>query len=534
MDFPYEDIAGVLASFNPWWQNEKMSSLPQWKRAAFHHLLRETLTPSTPRAILVSGPRQVGKTTLALQTIESLLKEGVPAGDILYVTFDHPIIKLAGIENVLKTWREREPKQGKNEYLFLDEAQFLPDWSTWIKHQVDFVKDRRIVFTGSSIAIQDKNSESGVGRWRTIKVNTLSFYEHLQLRSDTARPPVINISKQVDYSNYLNEFKETTLEDKRILFSEETATLKLHDILSNLINKLASPPPLPELTDLNELFSWETTTFQKIAEKAQRYQGYFHQYLLRGGFPQLTTLDNITDIQKILREDIVDKVLKRDMTALFKVRNIPQLEQIFLYLCMHHGSLLDVTKVGETLGIPRATILNFIEIFQNCHLIYRLPPHGYGKQILRAKYKHYLADASIPPAVLLQGKSILDRLEKLGTLVESTVYKHLYSHYYEENQAVSYWQGKQKKFEVDFVVDTGEALIPYECKYRSQKNTGLAGLKAFCKEKNIEKGFLITKDIKHFGLEPNLAPYQIMQIPAPLFCYWTGQIENFRYNNETQ
>ena len=37
------------------------------------------------------------------------------------------------------------------EFLFLDEAQYLTGWGTWIKHQVDFVKNRRIVCTGSAM-----------------------------------------------------------------------------------------------------------------------------------------------------------------------------------------------------------------------------------------------------------------------------------------------------------------------------------------------------------------------------------------------
>ncbi len=36
---------------------------------------------------------QVGKTTLLLQQIATLLEAKVPAANILYVTFDHPLLK---------------------------------------------------------------------------------------------------------------------------------------------------------------------------------------------------------------------------------------------------------------------------------------------------------------------------------------------------------------------------------------------------------------------------------------------------------
>ena len=146
-----EELIAVLSQFNPWWRGEAIADLPTWRRAAFRELYAWTTKPPAPRAVLLSGARQIGKTTLMLQTINDLLQAGVAPANIVYATFDHPILKLAGIDAVLKAWREREPKAGGPEYLFLDEAQFIRDWATWIKHQVDFSKQRRIAFTGSAM-----------------------------------------------------------------------------------------------------------------------------------------------------------------------------------------------------------------------------------------------------------------------------------------------------------------------------------------------------------------------------------------------
>lgn len=180
-----EELVTVLSQFNPWWRDEPIPDLPTWRRAAFKELYAWTSNPPAPRAILLSGARQIGKTTLMLQAVESLLREGVPAANILYATFDHPLLKLAGIDAVLEAWREREPKAEGLEYLFLDEAQFIRDWGTWVKHQVDFSKQRRIAFTGSAMPLVEPGQESGVGRWHTIRLTTLSFYEYLQIKNLT-------------------------------------------------------------------------------------------------------------------------------------------------------------------------------------------------------------------------------------------------------------------------------------------------------------------------------------------------------------
>jgi uncharacterized protein len=412
-----------------------------------------------------------------LQSIEGLLASGVPPSDILYATFDHPLFKLAGIDAVLEAWHQREPQSGGPQYLFLDEAQFIRDWGTWIKHQVDFVRSRRIIFTGSAMPLLQAGQESGVGRWHSIRLTTLSFYEYLQIKQ-----------------------------------------LQL--------------PSLPPLGSLTKLFDYSPSQFQSQQELAAPYVAHFHEYLLRGGFPQTAQVESITQAQRLLREDIIDKVLKRDMTALFGVRRILELEQTFLYLCMHDGGLLDMPALCGNLEVKRPTAQNFIELLEATHLIYRLQPHGYGKEVLRGRYKIYLADAAISPAVLLKGKSLLEDPVALGVAAETAVFKHLFTRYYSRQVKFTYWRGK-RDHEVDLVADFGgspsENLVPFEVKYRAEHADPrqLKGLLELCAEKQIERAYVVTKSLSDFGLllTPQLPATKIMRIPAPLLCYWMGESE---------
>jgi uncharacterized protein len=189
-----------------------------------------------------------------------------------YATFDHPLLKLSGLDQALKLWREFEPAAEGPEYLFLDEIQFVRDWQTWLKHQVDFEKQRRIVVTGSATPLVAEGQESGVGRWHTIKLATLSFFEYLQI-------------KQIPITS------------------------------------------IPEVNSLAHLFEWTPAQMNHVGEKARPLVPHFHDYLLRGGFPQCALVPSVDLAQKLLREDIIDKVLKRDMTALFGVRRVLELEQ---------------------------------------------------------------------------------------------------------------------------------------------------------------------------------------------------------------
>jgi len=189
----------------------------------------------------------------------------------------------------------------------------------------------------------------------------------------------------------------------------------------------------------------------------------------------------------------------------------------------------------SNLAVKRPTAQHFIELLQATHLIYRLPPYGYGKDVLRARFKIYLADAAIAPAVMLKGKSVLEDAAALGVATETAVFKHLFARYYPQNVRFSYWRGKQER-EVDLIAEVGGELIPFEVKYRAQ-HTGareLKGLIELCQTKRIARGYVVTQSLADFGTMQGLpvsatdarSPVtQIMRVPAPLLCYWMGATE---------
>jgi len=469
------ELFAVLRQYNPWWAGGRFPDLPHWRRAAFREIAGWMDNPPAGRALLLSGARQVGKTTLFLQAIEALLDRGVPPANILYATFDHPLFKLVGLEALSQLWREFEPAQEGPEYLFLDEIQVAKDWQTWIKHQVDFEKRRRVAVTGSATPLVTEGQESGVGRWQTIRLATLSFYEYLQLRKLPA-------------------------------------------------------PPLPAVASLLEVFDWEPARCARVSEEARPLTGLFHEYLLRGGFPQSALVESIDLAQKLLREDIVDKVLKRDMTALFGVRRVLELEQVFLYLCLHDGGLLDLVQLCASLQLKRPTVSSFIDLLETTHLIHRLLPYGYGKQVLRARPKIYLADAAIAPSVLLKGKSLLEDADGLARAVETAFFKHVFTRYYARSVGFSYWRGKHDR-EVDIIADLNGQLVPFEVKYRSPAHTGasdLKGMTEFCAAHGVERGYVITRELTDFRAEVvgrGAARTRLLKIPAALACYWLGRSE---------
>lgn len=480
MEVPKNELFAVLQEFNPWWSGQVVSDLPDWERSAIGPIREWMADTESKRALVLSGARQTGKTTLLRQAIRQLVGKGPPAGNVLYATFDHPILKLAGLERTLSAWEELFPAApGQSQWLFLDEIQYVADWQTWLKHQVDFKRGRRIVVTGSASPLHDAKAESGVGRWQTLPLATLSFGEFLKLRG-------------------------------------------------------IDPGPVPVVKSLKQCFEWSEGEFARTAALAKSLTPHFHDYLLRGGFPEPAMVSDLTRCQRLLREDIVDKVLKRDMTALYGVRRVLEVEKIFLYLCYHDGGIVDVAALSRELdGVNRNSVNNFLDLFESTHLIYRLRPHGYGKEVLRGKPKLYLADAALPGSVLLLGRKLLERADRLGAAVETAFFKHVFTRYYGDQPSFTYWRDKTNKdLEVDLIATIGERIVPFEVKYQdtAPDMAKLKGLRLFLEKHGVEHGYVITRRWEDFGVrqvpsakpgrERELLDSRILSIPAPLACYW--------------
>jgi predicted AAA+ superfamily ATPase len=204
---------------------------------------------------------------------------------------------------------------------------------------------------------------------------------------------------------------------------------------------------------------------------------------------------------------------------------VVELEQVFLYLCLHDGGILNLLDLCKNLELKRPTVENFIDLLEAAHLIYQLKPLGYGKEVLRGRRKVYLADPAIASSVLLRGRSLLQDDTHLGYAVETACFRHLFGRYYQEAVAFSYWRNRSGN-EVDVIAEIRGRPVPFEIKYRQPRNIDLSGLNAFIAEKSPERAYVLTRNIDDFGV--SAAPgteVPIVRVPAALACYWLGASE---------
>lgn len=130
-------------------------------------LVRQRLDEPAPGRIqLVTGPRQVGKTTLLTWLAEEFGDSAV------YAAADAPEAVLPGYWERLWTDVESTAQRGKT-IVLLDEIHLLPDWAASLKGYWDRFRRRRlpihIVATGSSaLRVAQGSRESLAGRFERI------------------------------------------------------------------------------------------------------------------------------------------------------------------------------------------------------------------------------------------------------------------------------------------------------------------------------------------------------------------------------
>ena len=472
-----EQVIKVLQQYNPWWRIPsaiKEESKPQ-KRLAYYEALKILTHPSIRRFAVLSGMRRVGKTTILYQIMEHLIDEGINPKNILYATFDNPILKLVNVENVLSIYEAMYPIEGMK-YILLDEIQYTENWELWMKVVYDSRKDIRLIATGSASPVLEKGSaDSGTGRWSVLKIPTMSFYEYCRL-------------------------------------------LELDQ------------PVLPEDLHLSELWNRSPVQLGDLMNQFTPLKNHFNRYLMVGGFPELVLSDDDAYAQRMLREDVVDKVIKRDVLSLFNIRSPLLMEKLFLYLCMNGTEIFNATTAAKELeNTSVTTIESYIKALEMSNLIYLAKPMDVGsKGSLKGKPKIFIADAAIRNAVLMIDDALSDETE-LGVMVETTVYKHMLSFYQGSPARLGYFRkAKDNQKEVDVVAELPRRKILCEVKYRN--NSHIAATDAIvelCRDEKakVTNAFLITKRLDDFGVTRHETMVPVLRVPAIAFLYILGKAE---------
>jgi predicted AAA+ superfamily ATPase len=467
---PTEKIIERLRYENPWWVSMQIPKIysAMSKRLYFDLFYPFVTEKNIRRALVLMGPRRVGKTVMLFHSIHQLLQDKVNPQQIFFIGIDNPIYVHLGLEDILTLCKKAlNLNQLTDCYVFFDEIQYLKDWERHLKVLVDAYPDTKFIVSGSAAAaLKWHSTESGAGRFTDFMLPPLTFQEYIHL-------------KQMKHLIY----------DGNINYGEQSIPYCLtHDIKA--LNK------------------------------------EFVNYLNFGGYPEVVLSEKIqSDMGRYVKNDIVDKVLLRDLPSLYGIKDVQELNRFFTYIAYNTGNEFSYESISKESGIQKDTLKKYLEYLESAFLIKVLNKVGINAKRLKrvTSFKVYLTNPSLRTALF---SPISETDTEMGNMVETAV---LSQWMHRENLDLTYarWKDGRNEGEVDLVLVDDKKFKPVwgvEIKWSNryfERPQELKSLIQFCKE-NVFDNALVTS-IDQQGIK-SLESLQFTFLPAAVYTYNIGDI----------
>jgi hypothetical protein len=457
--FSKEQVINRMKFENPWWKSAQIDHYyKKMKRREYFKLLYPLIIEKeVKRSVVLMGPRRVGKTVLLFHSIDQLLTENIDPNKLCYFSIETPLYNGIALEELLNLYLETNDLKPTDEiFVFFDEIQYLKDWELHLKSLVDSYHNIKFIVSGSAAAaLKLKSQESGAGRFTEFELPPLTFHEFLSLT------------------------------DKNDLVEE----------------------------DSDNMFSFFTKNIEQLNE-------LFIDYINFGGYPELSLSKVIqSDPGRYIRNDIIDKVLMRDLPSLYGISDIQELNSLFTFIAYNSGNEMSLDEISKSSGVAKNTIkryLTYLEAAFLIKIIHRIDQNG--KKFKRANFfKIYLTNPSLRSALF---SPIESNDQFIGNMVETAIYSQ-----WQHNQSQDLFYARWKSGEVD-IVSLGDKLKPQWCievKWSDRYVDHLSELKnlvSFCDKHDLEDVRVTTISISDVKTVNGIS-YSFM--PASLYAYTVGR-----------
>jgi len=315
----------LLYQYNPWWEDTTSNTGIQ-PREKYLSELRKYLI--LKQIVVLTGLRRVGKTTLMKLLIEELIKEGVLAKHILYVSLDDYLLDSKSIIDVINEFRKiHKITMDQKIYLFFDEVTYKKDFHIQLKNIYDSQNTKIYAASSSSSMLRDKKA-SLTGRSISLEIKPLDLDEYLSFKG-------IKLKKrdsQLHKSYFLDYCKDGGMPENVLNPNREYLMNLVDDIIQKDITAFHGIKNHQIVRDYFTLLmerSGKQLSINKIAkilnispDTSSRYLGYFESTYLIHLLPRWgKTNQKLLSAKKIYASDLGIKHLfmgERDLGSYFE------------------------------------------------------------------------------------------------------------------------------------------------------------------------------------------------------------------------
>ncbi|MDK9721005.1 MAG: ATP-binding protein [Rhodospirillales bacterium] len=468
LEIPQTEVLRRFADDNPWWAagNGIDPERQAWPRRAYYAPFAYLVgNLEVVRAVVLIGPRRVGKTVMIHHTIQGLLDRGVVGTQISYMSLDTPLYSGRALESLVRMFIDQHGHRGDRPlWVFFDEVQYLKDWEVHLKSLVDTFRWIRFVASGSAAAtLKRKSRESGAGRF-----------------SDFLLPPLT-------FAEYLN------------FIEREQA----------LIVPTGTPPWGYQPANISEL------------------NHEFVNYLNYGGFPEAVMNKAVREKrQRFLREDIVEKVLLKDLPSLFGISNTQELNSLFNVLAFNTGQEVRLDNLSKASGVNKQRLLDYLDYLEAAFLIQRVHRiDNTARRMQRAtSFKVYLTNPSLRAALF---GTIGAEDPAIGHLAETAAWSQWLHNQQPGDLHYARWRSGRSDREVDIVCRDSPSQRPVwatEIKWTNAAIDSWNDLKPiveFAKQNPMQEPPTVTT--LSFAGQKECGGIVLDFVPTSLYCFAVGK-----------
>ncbi len=365
---PEDQVRNRMRAENPWWDGQGIrDDYARMKRRAYFVRFKKLVTQTdVNRAVVLMGPRRVGKTVLLHHVIQSLLEgDQYEPRMIAYVSLDQPLYTRLSIEEVAHQLRLASTASSLPRMLFLDEIQYLADWARHLKVFVDTHPGVRCVVSGSAAAaLRLKSVESGAGRFTDFLLPPLAFHEYLDLKNQ-----------------------------------------------AGLIESIPAS---------------DASYFAYDHQAVEALNTHFVDYINFGGYPEAAVSSTIqSDIGRYIGSDIVEKVLLRDLPSLYGIQDVQELNALFMTLTFNSGNEVSLEGLSKTSGVTKPTLKRYLEYLEAAFLIkvvHRID-HTARRFKRASRFKVYVTTPALHCALF---GPVTESDDSMGALAETAVFAQFF------------------------------------------------------------------------------------------------------------
>ena len=252
----------------------------------------------------------------------------------------------------------------------------------------------------------------------------------------------------------------------------------------------------------------------------------FVDYLNFGGYPEAVLNEEVRrNAEQFIRNDIIDKVLLKDLPSLYGINDIQGLNKLFSFLAYNAGAEASLENISQESGLAKPTIKKYIEYLESAFLILKLSTVDENCRTMKRErnFKIYLNNPSMRAALFAPVK--IEETEKIGHLAESAIFSQWQHSPNFRRLRYARWRN-EGEVDIVYVRPTDEkplwiGEIKWSDRVKNKYGEETKSLATLLKNhKTIEAAFLTSKSISSVK---TLEGKKFTSWPSSFYCYMVGR-----------